>query len=49
MQTVNAIYPTFFPTVAAMPVKEAKASNTRKKNATPSPPQFAENKETVVA
>ena len=41
MQTVNAIYPAFFPTVAAMPAEAAKALNTRAK--TLSPP-CAENK-----
>ena len=38
MRTVNAIYPAFFPTVAAMPVKAAKASNTRIKTLPPTPP-----------
>ena len=36
MQTVNAIYPAFFPAVAAMPTEAAKALNTRMKALPPS-------------
>ena len=35
MQTVNALFPAFFPTVTAMPVKAAKASYTRIKTLPP--------------